>query len=81
MESFALVGIITGLSGLVVAILTHIKHSNCLKGLIEFDTREIANENHTVNEHVHPTPILEVKNRENNTQNCVATAEPKETQI
>jgi hypothetical protein len=41
MDAIALTGIIAGVTGLVVAILTHVRHSECCKGLVEFDTREI----------------------------------------
>jgi hypothetical protein len=41
MDAIALTGIITGVTGLVIAILTHIRHSECCRGFIEFETREI----------------------------------------
>jgi hypothetical protein len=46
METIGLIGIITGFTGLIVAILTHVKHSDCCKGLLEFDTREPAQINY-----------------------------------
>ena len=39
MEPITIVAIITGLSGLSVAIFTHLKHSECCRGMCEFDTR------------------------------------------
>ena len=38
MEAIALTGIITGITGLTIAILTHIKHSECSK-CFSLDTR------------------------------------------
>lgn len=57
MDSIALVGVITGLTGFVIAILTHIKHSECCKGFIEIETRERVETISTPN----PTPIIHKK--------------------
>jgi hypothetical protein len=41
MDALVITGVITGLSGLLVAVLTHLKHSDCCKGFISFETREV----------------------------------------
>lgn len=40
METVAIVAIIAGVSGLVVAILTHVKHSKCTKQGFDITTTE-----------------------------------------
>ena len=39
MDSVAIAGVITGITGLVVAIFTHLKHSECCAGFCKIDTR------------------------------------------
>ena len=39
MEALVITAIITGLSGLSVAVFTHLKHSECCRGFCEFTTR------------------------------------------
>ena len=39
MEALVITAIITGLSGLSVAVFTHLKHSECCAGFCEFTTR------------------------------------------
>lgn len=58
MDPIAIVAIITGLSGLSVAIFTHIKHSECCKGMIEFETRSERSQEIST---PHPTPIAQKK--------------------
>jgi hypothetical protein len=40
METIAVVAVIAGVSGLVVAVLTHLKHSKCRNGEFEITTTE-----------------------------------------
>ncbi len=39
MSELAIVAIITGLTGLAVAIFSHLKHSECCAGFCKLDTR------------------------------------------
>ena len=40
-SSIGIVAIITGITGLSIAIFTHVKHSECFKRCFSFDTRSI----------------------------------------
>ena len=39
MDVLAITALSTGLVGIIVAVLTHLKHSECCKGLMSCDTR------------------------------------------
>lgn len=56
MDAITLVAVFSGLTGLVASILTHLKHSDCCKGMCEIDTREPI-----VAEQPQPQPIAPSK--------------------
>ena len=39
MDAIAITALTTGLVGIIVAVLTHLKHSECCRGLMSCDTR------------------------------------------
>lgn len=39
MDAITIVAIITGITGLTVAVLTHLRHSECCAGFCKIDTR------------------------------------------
>lgn len=39
MDSITIIGVIAGFTGMFVAVLTHLKHSDCCKGFLTLDTR------------------------------------------
>lgn len=56
MDAITLTAMLSGMTALAVAVLSHLKHSDCCKGMCEIDTREPI-----VAEQPQPQPIAPSK--------------------